>query len=553
MSTPSQSINYETRPELYQHWQLKVEGAVATLVMNINEDAGLREGYKLKLNSYDLGVDIELNDAVQRIRFEHPAVRTVILTSGRDRVFCSGANIFMLGKSSHAWKVNFCKFTNETRNGLEDSSRHSGLKFLAAVNGACAGGGYELAAACDEIILVDDRSSAVSLPEVPLLGVLPGTGGLTRLTDKRKVRHDHADIFCTTSEGIRGKKAVDWRLVDEAVKTQAFAARVQERAIELAALSDRPADGKGVALTPLNKKATADAVTYSNVSIVIDRAARNATLTVKAPNGAQPNDVASIEAAGANWYPLQMARELEDAILHLRSNETDIGTWILKTSGSVDAVLAMDATLAAHKTHWLVRETTGLLRRTLARLDVSSRSMFALIDRNSCFAGTFLEIALAADRSYMLALPDEAAAAPRIAASAMNFGVFPMVSHETRLQRRFYGNAAEMGAVQATIGQTLDADQALALGLVTAAPDDIDWADEIRIALEERASMSPDALTGMEASLRFAGAETMETRIFGRLTAWQNWIFIRPNAVGEGGALKVYGTGNKAQFDWNRV
>jgi benzoyl-CoA-dihydrodiol lyase len=546
-------INYETHPELYQHWQLKVEGPVATLVMNINEDGGLREGYKLKLNSYDLGVDIELNDAVQRIRFEHPSVRTVILTSGRDRVFCSGANIFMLGKSSHAWKVNFCKFTNETRNGLEDSSRHSGLKFLAAVNGACAGGGYELAAACDEIILVDDRSSAVSLPEVPLLGVLPGTGGLTRLTDKRKVRHDHADIFCTTSEGIRGKKAVDWRLVDEAVKTQAFAARVQERALELAALSDRPADGKGAALTPLNKKATADTVTYANVSIVIDRAARNATLTVKAPSGTQPSDIASIEAAGSNWYPLQMARELEDAILHLRSNETDIGTWILKTSGNVEAVLVMDATLAAHKNHWLVRETTGLLRRTLARLDVSSRSMFALIDRDSCFAGTFLEIALAADRSYMLALPDEPAAAPRLAASAMNFGVFPMVSHETRLQRRFYGNAAEMGAVQATIGQTLDADEALALGLVTAAPDDIDWSDEIRIALEERASMSPDALTGMEASLRFAGAETMETRIFGRLTAWQNWIFIRPNAVGEGGALKVYGTGNKAQFDWNRV
>ena len=550
---PNAHINYETRPERYQHWQLEIEGAVATLVMNINEDAGLREGYKLKLNSYDLGVDIELNDAVQRIRFEHPAVRTVILTSGRDRVFCSGANIFMLGKSSHAWKVNFCKFTNETRNGLEDSSRHSGLKFLAAVNGACAGGGYELAAACDEIILVDDRSSAVSLPEVPLLGVLPGTGGLTRLTDKRKVRHDHADIFCTTSEGIRGKKAVDWRLVDEAVKTQAFAARVQERALELAALSDRPADGKGVTLTPLNKIASADAMTYANVSVVIDRAARNATLTVKAPSCTQPSDIVSIEAAGSNWYPLQMARELEDAILHLRSNETDIGTWILKTSGGNDAVLAMDATLAAHKNHWLVRETIGLLRRTLARLDVSSRSMFALIDRDACFAGTFLEIALAADRSYMLALPDEPAAAPRIAASAMNFGVFPMVSHETRLQRRFYGNAAEMGAVQATIGQTLDADQALALGLVTAAPDDIDWADEIRIALEERASMSPDALTGMEASLRFAGAETMETRIFGRLTAWQNWIFIRPNAVGEGGALKVYGTGNKAQFDWNRV
>ena len=557
-SPVSAPINYETSPERYQHWQLKFEGAVATLVMAINEDGGIREGYKLKLNSYDLGVDIELNDAVQRIRFEHPEVRSVIVTSGRERVFCSGANIFMLGKSSHAWKVNFCKFTNETRNGLEDSSRHSGLKFLAAVNGACAGGGYELAAACDEIILVDDRSSAVSLPEVPLLGVLPGTGGLTRLTDKRKVRHDHADIFCTTSEGIRGKKAVDWRLVDEAVKTQAFSQRVQERALELAALSDRPADAKGVALTALDKTVTADAVSYGHVNIAVNRAARHATLTVKAPSGVQPNDLAGIEAAGSDWYPLQLARQLEDAVLHLRSNETEIGTWLLKTQGSVDAVLAMDATLAAHQGHWFVRETLGLLRRTLARLDVSSRSMFALIDRASCFAGTLLEIALAADRSYMLAVSesktaDEPDAAPRIAVSAMNFGAFPMVSHETRLQRRFYGDAAEIGAVQATQGRALDADQALALGLVTAAPDDIDWADEIRIAVEERASMSPDALTGMEANLRFAGAETMETRIFGRLTAWQNWIFIRPNAVGEGGALKVYGTGSKAQFDWNRV
>ena len=553
MSTHSSTVDYQTHPEIYKHWSLKFEGAVATLVMNIDEDGGLRDGYKLKLNSYDLGVDIELNDAIQRIRFEHPEVRSVILTSGRDRVFCSGANIFMLGKSSHSWKVNFCKFTNETRNGLEDSSRHSGLKFLAAVNGACAGGGYELAAACDEIILVDDRSSSVSLPEVPLLGVLPGTGGLTRLTDKRKVRHDHADIFCTTSEGIRGKKAKDWRLVDEVVKTQGFAQRVQERARELAALSDRPAQAKGVILTPLNKTVAADAITYGHVSVVIDRTGRSATLTVKAPSGAQPSDVAGIEAAGSNWYPLQMARELEDAILHLRTNELDIGTWLLKTQGAVADVLAMDATLAKHASHWFVRETTGLLRRTLARLDVSSRSMFALIERDSCFAGTFLEIALAADRSYMLALPDEPATAPKIALSAMNFGVFPMVSHETRLQRRFYGDAGELGAAQATIGKTLDADEALALGLVTSAPDDIDWPDEVRIAIEERASMSPDALTGMEANLRFAGKETMETRIFGRLTAWQNWIFIRPNAVGEGGALKVYGTGTKPQFDRNRV
>ena len=553
MTTAPAPVDYQTHPDTYRHWRLNFEGPVATLVMAIDEDGGLREGYKLKLNSYDLGVDIELNDAVQRIRFEHPEVRTVIVTSGRDRVFCSGANIFMLGKSSHPWKVNFCKFTNETRNGLEDSSRHSGLKFLAAVNGACAGGGYELAAACDEIILVDDRSSSVSLPEVPLLGVLPGTGGLTRLTDKRKVRHDHADIFCTTPEGIRGKKAKDWRLVDEVVKTQGFAQRVQERAREMAAQSTRPADAKGVLLTPLNKTVAADVVTYGHVSIAIDRAVRTATLTVKAPGGVQPTDVSGIEAAGSNWYPLQMARELEDACLHLRTNELDIGTWALKTQGRVADVLAMDATLEANKTHWFVNETLGLLRRTLARLDVSSRSLFALIERDSCFAGTLLEIALAADRSYMLALPDEPDTAPKIALSPMNFGTFPMVSHETRLQRRFYDNADEIGAVRAKIGQSLDADEALALGLVTSAPDDIDWQDEVRIAFEERASMSPDALTGMEANLRFAGKETMETRIFGRLTAWQNWIFIRPNAVGEGGALKVYGTGTKPQFDRNRV
>jgi benzoyl-CoA-dihydrodiol lyase len=546
-------VDYRTAPDQYKHWKLQFEGPVATLVMAIDEDGGLREGYKLKLNSYDLGVDIELNDAVQRIRFEHPEVRTVVVTSGRDRVFCSGANIFMLGKSTHAWKVNFCKFTNETRNGLEDSSRHSGLKFLAAVNGACAGGGYELAAACDEIILVDDRSSAVSLPEVPLLGVLPGTGGLTRLTDKRKVRHDHADIFCTTSEGVRGKKAKEWRLVDEVVKTQGFAQRVQERARELAASSDRPSGAKGVALTPLARTLDGDALAYAHVTVAIDRTLRTATLTVKAPSGTQPSDIAGIEAAGAAWYPLQMARELEDAILHLRTNETEIGTWVLKTQGQVADVLAMDATLDAHKTHWLVRETIGYLRRTIARLDVSSRTLFALIERESCFAGTLLELALAADRSYMLALPDEPDAAPKLATSALNFGTYPMVSHETRLQRRFYGNASEIDAVRATDGASLDADQAFALGLVTAAPDDIDWADEIRIAIEERASLSPDALTGMEANLRFAGAETMETRIFGRLSAWQNWIFIRPNAVGEGGALKVYGTGTKPQFDRNRV
>ena len=546
-------VDYETAPDRYKHWTLSVDGVVATLTMNVNEDAGLQEGYKLKLNSYDLGVDIELNDAVQRIRFEHPGVRSVVITSARDRIFCSGANIFRLGKSTHAWKVNFCKFTNETRNGLEDSSRNSGLKFIAAVNGACAGGGYELAAACDEIILVDDRSSSVSLPEVPLLGVLPGTGGLTRLTDKRRVRHDHADIFCTTSEGVRGQRAKDWKLVDHVVKPAQFGEFVQERARVLAAGSDRPAGARGVTLTPLNKSVSADAVTYEFVSATIDREARNAVLTVQAPRATQPTDIAGIEAAGVHWWPLQMVRELDNLILHMRTNELDIGTWLLKTEGDAQAVLAVDAVLAAHKDHWLVRETIGMLRRTLARFDVSSRSMFALIEEGSCFVGTLLEIALAADRSYMLALPDAPEQAPRIAVSGLNFGTYPMVTGQSRIARRFYDEAAEIDAVRATIGSTLDAAQAMALGLVTADPDDLDWADETRMAIEERASMSPDALTGLEANLRFNGRETMETRIFGRLTAWQNWIFIRPNAVGERGALKIYGTGNKAQFDLDRV
>jgi benzoyl-CoA-dihydrodiol lyase len=546
-------INYQTAPDHYKHWSLACDGAVATLTMNVNEDGGLKEGYKLKLNSYDLGVDIELHDAVQRIRFEHPEVRTVVITSSRDRIFCSGANIFMLGKSTHAWKVNFCKFTNETRNGLEDSSRHSGLKFIAAVNGACAGGGYELAAACDEIILVDDRSSSVSLPEVPLLGVLPGTGGLTRLTDKRKVRHDHADIFCTTSEGVRGQRAKDWKLVDEVAKPQQFQQVVREHALALAAKSDRPANAKGVKLTPIERTQTDTTIDYQFVSIVIDRAARNATLTIKAPGTAQPADIAGIEAAGVRWWPLQMARELDDAILHMRTNETEIGTWILKTQGDSQAVLDVDATLVANQSHWLVRETIGLMRRTFARLDVSSRSLFALIEEGSCFAGSLLEIALAADRSYMLALPDAPERAPRIAVSEMNFGLLPMVTAQSRIARRFYEDEQQVAAVRNAITQSLDAGQALALGLITADPDDLDWGDETRLALEERASMSPDALTGLEANLRFNGKETMETRIFGRLTAWQNWIFIRPNAVGELGALKVYGSGNQAQFDMNRV
>ena len=549
----SNRVEYQTSPSQYKHWKLSFNGPIATLKADFDENAGLRPGYKLKLNSYDLGVDIELNDAVSRIRFEHPEVRTVVVTSAKEKVFCSGANIFMLGVSSHAWKVNFCKFTNETRNGLEDSSKHSGLKFLAAVNGACAGGGYELALACDEIILVDDRASAVSLPEVPLLGVLPGTGGLTRVTDKRHVRHDLADIFCTSVEGVRGQKAVDWRLVDAVAKTSVFAEKVQQRALELASQSDRPADGKGVVLTPLNRTVEADALRYQHLKVEIDRARRVATFTVSAPTGTQPTDVAGIEAAGVNWFPLAMARELEDAILCMRTNELDIGTWLIKTEGDAAAVLAMDATLMAHQNHWLVRETTGLLRRTFSRLDVSSRSLFALIDPGSCFVGTFLELALACDRSYHLALPDDEARAPKIMVGETNFGLFPMATDQSRLGRRFYDEQPALDAVRAQAGKALDADAAFAVGLVTANPDDIDWDDEVRIAIEERVSMSPDALTGLEANLRFNSQENMATRIFGRLTAWQNWIFQRPNAVGEKGALKVYGKGEKVAFDWNRV
>jgi benzoyl-CoA-dihydrodiol lyase len=552
-ASASPKVDYRTEPSKYKHWKLSVEGSVARLSLDIAEDGGIRPGYKLKLNSYDLGVDIELHDALNRVRFENPAVRSVIVTSAKDRIFCSGANIFMLGVSSHAWKVNFCKFTNETRNGIEDSSKFSGLKFLAAVNGACAGGGYELALACDDIVLVDDRSSAVSLPEVPLLGVLPGTGGLTRVTDKRHVRHDLADIFCTSVEGVRGQKAVDWRLVDAVAKPAQFGATVQERAAKLGEGSHRPADGKGVALARIEREDSANGLHYAHVTVDIERGNRVATITVKAPSGAQPTDLRGIEALGAGWWPLAMARQLDDAILMLRTNELDVGTWVLKTEGDSAAVLANDALMAAHKDHWLVNETIGLLRRTLARLDVSSRSLFALIEPGSCFAGTLAEIAFAADRAYMLALPDDAARAPHLMLSEFNFGAFPLVNDQTRLQRRFYEEAPAMDAARGAIGKALLADEALALGLVTEAPDDIDWDDEIRIAIEERASMSPDALTGLEANLRFASKENMNTRIFGRLTAWQNWIFNRPNAVGEKGALKVYGKGEKAQFDLNRV
>ena len=550
---PESFVSYQTEPSQYHHWTLSFEGPVATLKADFDENGGLRPGYKLKLNSYDLGVDIELHDAINRIRFEHPEVRSVVITSAKDKVFCSGANIFMLGLSSHAWKVNFCKFTNETRNGLEDSSAHSGLKFLAAVNGACAGGGYELALACDEILLVDDRSSAVSLPEVPLLGVLPGTGGLTRVTDKRRVRHDLADVFCTSAEGVRGQKAKDWRLVDSLAKPAEFAARVRERALALADQSDRPEGAQGVQLTPLQCTRSADALHYSTLKVEIDRAKRSAVWTIEAPKGAQPSTIAAIEAQGAQWFPLRMARELEDAILHMRTNALDIGIWLIKTEGDAAAVLAMDEVLQAQAGHWLVRETTGLLRRTFSRLDLSSRSLFALIEPGSCFAGSYLEFALACDRSYQLMLPDDAARTPHISVGERNFGVYPMATGQSRLQRRFYEEVGPLKAVRAAVGQALDADAAFALGLVTAAPDDIDWADEVRIAIEERVSMSPDAMTGLEANLRFNGKETMHTRVFGRLSAWQNWIFQRPNAVGDKGALKVYGKGERAAFDWNRV
>jgi benzoyl-CoA-dihydrodiol lyase len=550
--TPRQWVTFDAHPGSYRHWKLTFDGPVATLAMDTEEGGGLRPGYQLKLNSYDLGVDIELHDALQRIRFEHPEVRTVVLTSAKDRIFCSGANIFMLGSSSHAWKVNFCKFTNETRNGMEDSSRHSGLKFLAACNGTTAGGGYELALACDEIFLVDDRSAAVSLPEVPLLGVLPGTGGLTRLTDKRRVRRDRADIFCTLTEGIRAPRAKEWRLIDDFAKPQQFAQAVRKRALELAQSSDRPSEANGFELTPLGRTIDATGYHYSHVDVVIDSKARTATLTVHAPETEQPQELAEILALGVQWWPLAMARELDDAILMLRSNDLEIGTWILKTRGDSRRVLAVDESLAAHAGNWFVRETIGELRRTLARLDVSSRSLFAVIDAGSCFAGTLFELALAADRSYMLMAPEQADA-PRIDLSRQNFGSYPSVAGLARLEARYYGEVPAVAAARAAIGRSLNAAQADELGLITAVPDAIDWDDELRMALEERASLSPDALTGMEASLRFGMAETLETRVFGRLSAWQNWIFIRPNAVGEAGALKVFGTGNKAKFNWERV
>jgi len=545
-------VDFQTDPSKYKHWRLSFDGPVATLTMDVVEDGGLRPGYKLKLNSYDLGVDIELHDALQRIRFEHPEVRSVIITSAKNRIFCSGANIYMLGLSSHAWKVNFCKFTNETRNGIEDSSAHSGLKFLAACNGTTAGGGYELALACDEIVLVDDRSSAVSLPELPLLGVLPGTGGLTRLTDKRKVRRDRADIFCTNPDGVRGQRAKDWGLVDEIAKPQQFAEIVKQRAARLAEQSDRPANATGVSLTPLKRAADGAGLHYDCVDVLFDRSARTATLLIRAPEAASALSIEEAHAAGANWWPLQMARELDDAILSLRTNELDLGLWLIKTSGNPEAVLAFDDFLLAHQEDWFLREVLGMMRRTFARIDVASRSIFAVLEPRSCFAGTLLELALAADRAYMRDTQESESIAA-VTLSRMNFGALPMANHLSRLAARFYQDEGKLAALRQKIGAKLSPRDALEAGLITAAPDDLDWEDELRQAIESRTAQSPDALTGLEANLRFGGVETLETRIFGRLSAWQNWIFTRPNAVGPNGALKVYGTGAPVKFNWERV
>jgi benzoyl-CoA-dihydrodiol lyase len=535
-------ITFDAEPSRYRHWRLSCDGPIATLTLDVEEEAGISTGYRLKLNSYDLGVDIELADALNRIRFEHPEVRVVVLTSGKERVFCSGANIYMLAQASHAEKVNFCKFTNETRNGIEDSSAHSGLKFIAAVNGACAGGGYELALACDEIVMVDDRSSTVSLPEVPLLGVLPGTGGLTRLVDKRRVRRDLADVFCTTAEGVRADRAKAWGLVDHTAAPARYQELVAERARAVAEQSDRPVDVQGIQLPPLDRKIDERGYHYEWVDVACDRSARTATVTVSGPHESIASFSRAVEL-GAEWWPLAMARELDDALLMLRANEREIGTVVLKARGEAAAVLACDEAIAAYRDRWFVRETLGLLRRTLQRLEVSSRSLFAVIDKGSCFAGSLFELVLAADRSYMLC------GAPRIALSALNFGGLEMVNGRSRLATRFNADVTpeRFGA------EPLDAAAALDLGLVTFAPDELDWGDEIRVAIEERASLSPDALTGMEANLRFAGPETVATKIFGRLSAWQNWVFTRPNASGERGALKRYGSGARAQFDWERV
>ena len=550
-------VDFATSPSQYKHWRLEVDGRVARLSLDVQEDQPLVPGYELKLNSYDLGVDIELYDAVQRLRFEHPEVGAVVITSAKDRVFCAGANIKMLGQSGHGFKVNFCKFTNETRNSMEDASANSGQTYICAINGPAAGGGYELALACDHILLIDDGSSTVSLPELPLLAVLPGTGGLTRLVDKRGVRHDHADFLCTTSEGIRGNRALDWRLVDQLAPRSAFDEAVTKLASETAAKSDRPASARGIDLTPLERQVDADQIRYEYVKIVLDRELGVANILIQGPTGAPQSSLEYIHDAGDKFWPLALARQLDDAILHLRLNENETGTWVFRTKGDNNLVAAYDDLLLKHASDWLVREITLYLKRTLKRLDVSSRSLVTLIEPGSCFTGTLLELALAADRCYMLdgEFEDDAdsAAPAAVRLTGMNFGPLPMVNGITRLEGRFLGRPEAIDAIMERIGNDLDAHAAFDLGLVTFIPDDIDWEDEVRLALEERSSFSPDALTGMEASLRFGGPETMESKIFGRLSAWQNWIFQRPNASGEQGALQLYGTGTKPLFDKGRV
>jgi benzoyl-CoA-dihydrodiol lyase len=548
-------IDFQTDPTRYRHWKLNVEGDIATLTMDVDENGGLFEGYQLKLNSYDLGVDIELADAVQRLRFEYPSVKVVIVRSGKNRVFCAGANIRMLAGASHAHKVNFCKFTNETRNGLEDSSQNSGQRFITVVNGTAAGGGYELALATDHIILADDGAAAVALPEVPLLAVLPGTGGLTRVVDKRKVRRDHADYFCTIEEGIKGKRAVAWRLVDEIVPNSKLEARVAERAREFAAASARNGAGKGISLTPLCRTIDDSGIRYGFVNVDIDRAARIATISIKADDAPPPADIDRLVAQGASFWPLQVARELDDAILHLRINELQIAMVVFKSHGERANVLACDAFLEANKSHWLVNEIRQYWKRVLKRIDVTSRTLVTLVEPGSCFVGTLAEIVFAADRSYMLigSRQGDNRPPPTMELTPLNFAAYPMSHGLTRLQSRFQAEPSDLERARNRIGEALDAEQAEALGLVTFALDDVDWDDEIRVFLEERTSFSPDSLTGMEANLRFVGPETMESKIFARLTAWQNWIFQRPNAVGEEGALRRYGTGQKAQFDTTRV
>ena len=547
-------IDFATEPARYRHWRLACEGQIATLSLDVDPAGGLFPGTELKLNSYDLGVDIELADAVQRLRFEHPEVRCVVIRSGKDNVFCAGANIGALAQASHAHKVNFCKFTNETRLAIEDASEHSGQRYLAAVNGTAAGGGYELALACDWIMLVDDRRSAVALPEVPLLGVLPGTGGLTRVTDKRRVRRDLADVFCAAEEGARGRRALDWRLVDEVVPPSAWEEKLRERALALATSSDRPAEASGIALPPLGRKIDGDIIAYPHLKVALDRERRFAEVRVLGPSEL-PADVAGVHAAGADFWPLAMARELDDAMLHLRLNEPELGILVFRSEGDPSAVLAADALLDVHADDWLVREIRLYLKRVFKRVDLTARSLFTLVEPGSCFAGSLAELVFAADRAFMFsgtrAGDNRPAAMLRL--SGLNFGGLPMSNGLSRLETRFLGEPDSLERAQKAIGEPLDAERAAELGLVTAAYDEVDWDEEVRLALEERASFSPDALTGLEANLRFAGPETMESKIFGRLTAWQNWIFSRPNAAAETSALKRYGSGLRPSFDPERV